>query len=351
MKDLIVRKYKDQNYSVLFNKKTGFFARIEEKGHEEPFWSPTGPELLDVAITNYCEKGCGFCYRQSNIDGKHMSLSDFINLINQAKKIGVLQIALGGGNPNQHPEFINFLKISRDNNIIPSYTTNGNGLTDEILKATKENCGAIALSAYKPYSNLSKIIDKVIKYEIKTNVHFVVSSETIGKAIEWLVSPPEFLSKINALVFLNYKPVNTSPNLNLNSSDLLPIFFELLRRNKYRFKIGFDSCFMSGIVSYLDIKSIFIDSCDSARFSAFISEDMKMFPCSFMINSLNAGNLREKTMLDIWMNDELFVKHRKNISENNCKTCLYEKNCKGGCVFLQNINLCTKENNDKTPNA
>ena len=43
-------------------------------------------------------------------------------------------------------------------------------------------------------------------------------------------------------------------------------------------KIGFDSCSVSGIVEYMNVNKIFMESCEAARFSAFISEDMKMYP-------------------------------------------------------------------------
>lgn len=340
MDDLIVKSYISQGYSILFNKNTGFFARIENKGHEEPFWAENGPELLDISITNYCERRCEFCYRQSHSLGNHMSLFDFQKIITQAREIGVLQVALGGGNPNQHPDFISFLKISKENGIIPSYTTNGDGLTDEILKATKENCGAIAISAYKPYYKLSKIIDRVVGYGIKTNIHFIVSSESIQTAIDWLSYPPMFVENVNAIVFLNYKPINSGTHLNLSNSDKVSIFFNLLKEKRHKFRIGFDSCFISGIVSNLNIKPIYVDSCDSARFSAFISEDLKMFPCSFMINSNDFGDLRKDSLINIWKNSELFNNHRNKILKNSCKSCEYEKECKGGCVFLPSINLC-----------
>ena len=342
MDDLILRKHYDQKYHTLFNKKTGFFARIEEKGIEEPFWAQDGPELLDISITNYCQKGCTFCYRQSNETGKHMSAVDYKYIIEQARDLGVLQIALGGGNPNQHPEFVSFLKIAKENGIVPSYTTNGDGLTDEIFRVTKENCGAIAISAYKPFSKLSRIVERVLQFGIKTNIHFVVSSESIFTVIEWLKSPPKFLDKINALVFLNYKPVNTSSQLNLSGSDQLSLFFDLLKNNRYKFKIGFDSCFMSGIVSNLNIKSVYLDSCDSARFSAFISEDLKMYPCSFMINSGESGDLKKDSLISIWKNNVLFVNHRNKIRNIDCNSCSFKNDCKGGCVFIPNVNLCNK---------
>ncbi len=341
MDDLIVKKYIDQKYSVLFNRKTGFFARIEDKGSDEPFWAENGPELLDISITNYCEKGCVFCYRRSNLHGKHMPILDFHNIIKQAKELGVLQVALGGGNPNQHPDFIRFLEITRENEIIPSYTTNGYGLTDEIMAATKKYCGAIAVSAYNPFKNLFDIINVLVDYGIKTNIHFLVSSDSINTAIDWLNSSPAILNRINAIVFLNYKPVNTSSDYILGGSDQLELFFNLIKNNRYKFKIGFDSCFISGIVSNLKVKSLYIDSCDSARFSAFISEDLRMYPCSFMINDKGYGDLTKDSLINIWKNNGLFNRHRNLIKGNPCSSCSFEQDCKGGCVYLPDINLCS----------
>lgn len=42
-----------------------------------------------------------------------------------------------------------------------------------------------------------------------------------------------------------------------------------------------------------DVKPVFLESCEAARFSAFISEDMIMYPCSFMVNTDMYANLRE----------------------------------------------------------
>lgn len=83
-----------------------------------------------------------------------------------------MQIALGGGNPNQHPNFIQILEQTRKHSIIPSYTTNGQGMTEEIYRATKEFCGALAVSWYAPYLDAKKVISECKKYDIKVNVHF-----------------------------------------------------------------------------------------------------------------------------------------------------------------------------------
>ncbi len=175
--DLVFRNYPEQKYKVLFNQKTGFFARVEEKGTKEIFWAEKGPELLDISITNWCDKGCQFCYRNSNEQGRHISLNEYEFIIQQAYKNNVFQVALGGGNPNQHPQFIEILQMTREKyNIVPSYTTNGRGLTKEILKATKKYCGAVAVSVYKPISETKKALELLKSFDIKVNLHYVLDS-------------------------------------------------------------------------------------------------------------------------------------------------------------------------------
>ena len=41
MNSIVFRNYPDEKYKVLFNQKTGFFARVEEKGTPEVFFAKT----------------------------------------------------------------------------------------------------------------------------------------------------------------------------------------------------------------------------------------------------------------------------------------------------------------------
>ena len=149
----VIHKYPEEHYLTFFDRKTGYFARIEEKGYPEPNWSPKGPELMDISITDWCDRECDFCYRNANKSGKHMNVEDYEKILVQAQEMDVLQIALGGGNPNQHPAFVEILRLTRDKyGIVPSYTTNGRGLNSNILSASRDYCGAVAVSAYEPYS-------------------------------------------------------------------------------------------------------------------------------------------------------------------------------------------------------
>ena len=338
--NIVIRKYPNQHYTTVFNQENGFFLRLEDQGCDEPFWAESGPELLDISITNYCDKNCSFCYRNSSNNGKHMLMQDIQKIICEAEDMGVLQIALGGGNPNQHPNFIEILKLIRGHNIIPSYTSNGDFLTTEILEATEKYCGAIAVSAYPPFDNsFEDKIKKLSKYNIKVNIHFLIKNDTIDLAIKWLKKPPSFLRYINAIIFLNYKPINSSKSLQVNNFHQVSEFFKCVQECK-SLKIGFDSCSISGIVKHMNINSAMIESCEAARFSAFISEDMKMYPCSFMSNSTNYGDLSNCSIKEIWKDNKYFTQYRDAISKNQCKECKHSGLCNGGCQFLPEINFC-----------
>lgn len=346
MSELLIRKFDKSDYTVVFDRKSGAFLRIGQKS-TEPFFNLDTPELLDISITNYCERGCDFCYRSSNTCGKHMDLTEYSRLMKEAQQLGVLQIALGGGNPNQHPDFIKVLETTRNHSIIPSYTTNGQGMTEKIYKATKKFCGALAVSWYPPYTDALEVIQKSKAFDIKVNIHFLLNRYTIKEAM-LLLQNKELLEQINAIIFLNYKPICSSSDLCLRDDNNLSEFLEILKKNKYC-KIGFDSCMISYLTPLIKrIKPETIDFCEAARFSAFISEDSIMYPCSFMCNTNIPGiDLKKTSIQDAWINGDMFQKTRDYLKSPSmqeypilkCKNCDDYDFCHGGCQFFD-INRC-----------
>lgn len=339
---LIFNQYPNQDYKTIFNQKTGLLIRLENKNSVEPFWCEHGPELIDNSITNWCDRECGFCYKASDRTGYHMEISDYRKIINQAAQMKVLQVALGGGNPNQHPGFCDILRLTREEfNIVPSYTTNGRGINTEVLIASKKYCGAVAVSAYEPFEETLIAARKLIDQGIRTNLHFLLTSETISTAIQWLKDPPYTLSRINAIIFLNYKPVGRNPNpgLLLRNSKDVPTFFRLAQE-KYPFKIGFDSCSISGITRFMNVSSIFVERCEASRFSMYISEDMKMYPCSFMVNKIEGVPVTEENISATWRSHVSFTRIRELLRTNNCPKCSVYDTCFGGCPVFKEINIC-----------
>lgn len=340
--NLVVNRYPEQKYRTVFNQDSGFLLRIEDKDTVEPYWCSFGPELMDISITNWCDKGCSWCYKKSTPAGRHLEFDEYENILKQAAQMRVLQIALGGGNPNQHPKFCEILQLTREKyNIIPSYTTNGRGLSEDVLDATKKYCGAVAVSAYEPYQETFAAVQKLLDRGVRTNIHFLLTGESVKTAIEWLENPGQILSQINALIFLNYKPIGRSPNLKLlakNSRDL-DTFFDLVGR-KHSFKIGFDSCSISGIARFMNISPVFIERCEAGRFSMYISEEGRMYPCSFMVDRSQGVQITSDNIQTTWKEQNLFTGIRDSLNHNNCTGCSAREICAGGCPEYPEINIC-----------
>lgn len=345
-----LRRNEKQNYYQIFDNRTGIAGRWSVNG-DEPFWREDGPELLDISITDYCERECDFCYRQAGRQGIFMELSLYEEILRQAEETGVQQIALGGGNPNQHPDFIQFLKMGREHHITTSYTTNGQGMTEGIYRATKLYGGAMAVSWYSPYCDAIKVIEQCGKCGIPVNIHFMLHKEAVSEAMALLRSESIPWHYVSAIIFLNYKPVGQRRYECLKDNEELSIFLE----NAITFrkcKIGFDSCMISWLMAYKkQIAEESIDFCEAGRFSAFISEKGKMYPCSFMCGDEYGGDdIKEKGLLNIWKYGSVFCDIRERLSHPvrrkkqiyQCARCSDYSLCHGGCPEFK-INRCEQE--------
>jgi radical SAM protein with 4Fe4S-binding SPASM domain len=341
-------------YPAIFYKKTGQFIRGDDpKTGADPFLATEMPEMLDISITGKCTgpngTNCDFCYRRATPDGEHMTLENLNKLLDWCKGHFVCQIALGGGNPPLHPQFPEVLRMIHDAGIIPNYTYNGRDLTDEGLWATKAFCGAVAVSHYDHELCMSECA-RLIEAEIKTNIHFVLSNKTIGEAADIIDGSVKMPDGLNAIVFLTHKAVGWGTEddlLDPNSREFKRFIQELRQNGGGRpFKIGFDSCFASALVQVTDIDPVLYDFCEAGRFSAFISEDMKFYPCSFTEDKYEGGidllemekeyiRLQGKSytlnpLAYAWKAGECFEDFRDWLSTKHCE-CEYLSICQGGC--------------------
>ncbi len=298
---------------------------------------------MDISITNWCDKGCSFCYKSSTKLGEPMSLDDYKRVIDQAAEMGTFQVALGGGNPNQHPNFVDILEYTASEGVVPNYTTNGRGLSDEILNATSKYCGAVAVSAYPPYEETAAAVEKLADHGIKTNIHFILDADSINTAIEWLNEPPEYLAGINAIIFLNYKPSGRSvfEEKLLRNSTRLEEFFGLATSSKRKLKVGFDACCVSGVLARTNANTSMVDACDAGRFSMYVSEDLKVYPCSFQSGLAEGDQLDENTaLLDIWTKSRNMEAFRSYFSSDRCGGCCHRAACMNGCPIFDELVVC-----------
>ena len=216
-----MRKFPDKNYWAIFN--DGVTVRFVYDP-AKPILPLDYPEFYDVKVTNTCHGKCSWCYMDSKCDEPHYpdivkKFVDYFKPMDMNQR--PFQIAFGGGNPNDHPEFVKLMEASHEMGIMPNYTTNGMGITPKVVQATYDYCGGVAVSTHRHLepvwreavdllrnsvfygdSQWNKISfrPKMKPENLKVNLHIIVSDkESIQRMVEIY---EEFKDRIDYFVLL-----------------------------------------------------------------------------------------------------------------------------------------------------
>jgi len=117
MKAKRIVSYQNGNYKVIFDLTTGTKVRSTE----DDSFVAAYPESMDIKICDKCNMGCLQCHENSTPDGLCGDIlsESFIDHLNP-----YTELAIGGGNPLEHPDLIPFLKKCKKLKLIPSMTVN-----------------------------------------------------------------------------------------------------------------------------------------------------------------------------------------------------------------------------------
>ena len=344
------------HFKSAFDTETGAYVRtgvLDERGRDtgvDPFMA-SFPHLIDVGVMGHCVHGkTGLCAKagigcyQSGllVEQPNMTVEHFRWIAEQCKG-RCNQLALGGrGDPDQHEHFEELLQISRENNLVPNFTTSGYGLTPALAAICKKYCGAVAVSWYRSVYTLNAI-KMLLDAGVKTNIHYVLGQNSIDEAIRRL-RENDFPAGINAVIFLLHKPAGQGTQANvLSASDprVAEFFAEVDKRHP--FKVGMDSCNVPGAIRFCrSIMPESLDTCEGARYSCYIGADMIMVPCSFDQRKRYQVQLNESTDIEAAWNSAPFEAFRDKMRAA-CQGCEKKALCMGGCPLMPEIVFCDSE--------
>jgi len=135
---LVARK--DGDWWVLFNRQTGAKIRLSFQRSPTPYTKATWPELVDLKITQRCTRNCGLCYQDSGPQGEHADERKLYSIIHMLGSLRVFEVAIGGGEPTEHPTFCKLLSDCRYYGIVPNFSTGSyrwlddEGIRDAVLR-------------------------------------------------------------------------------------------------------------------------------------------------------------------------------------------------------------------------
>lgn len=252
-----IRQFEEHNYRAVFNERTGQTIRIA-LDPRKPIGSLEYPELLDVSFGTKCFANCSFCYTSAIKNGENYG-----NLVEKIEKwFGPMednqrpfQVAIGGGGePTLHPEFAAAVKKFRELGIMPNYTTNGMHLSPEVIEATQEYCGGVAVSCHPHLDRVwKKAVQTLTEARVRTNLHVIVGEP--GSAQRFRDIHAEFSGQVEYFVILPYQAAGRAKELDTRAewfdlfdsllesrpSDIAfgALFYPFILENAERYK-GFD---------------------------------------------------------------------------------------------------------------
>jgi hypothetical protein len=204
------RVRQDGEYLVIYNKDTGNKIRMSDDA-APPYVKASTPELVDLKITDYCEAGCNFCYQSSTKSGKHAPFKQIEKTLDMLREMDVFEVAIGGGEPTEHPEFGAILKAVETRNMTANFTTLSNQWLSNpgIVKAVQQHAKAIGVSCSSAKGlTLVDEINAVVNPRTWKTVK-VMAQHVVGAVPLWVTA--EFISAAFAkeipVLLLGYKEV------------------------------------------------------------------------------------------------------------------------------------------------
>jgi len=233
---------KDGKWWTIFNQKTGAKIRLSFADNPGVYKKSSLPELIDCKITDKCAYRCAFCYMGSTPKGQHADIKDIESFIWSARDMGVFEVALGGGDPILHPDFVDIIECFHSNGVIPNFTTRDTSWikNPKTLESVKKCVGKFAISIDSSY-------DKSIERSYYLASEFGIKDKISFQYIMGITSLQEFeqiLDSVNnirkSITLLGFKNKNRGKTFKLKKYDG---WLDIIRKDKYKnLRVGIDTC-------------------------------------------------------------------------------------------------------------
>lgn len=319
--------------------------------------SLSAPTLADLQLTNQCFMGCPHCYSSSNPQEEHAKLETLKPVLADLANSGVLQIAIGGGDPMLHPQICEVLEHIHSLGMVPNLTLTGQSLTEENLRTLKKTCGAVALSlegVHEKFTARRKLgwthflhtIEKIFQHQIPLVFQVTLSRENIQdleQITSFILEIKKKYGTLYGVIFLAYKPSGRGLFFDQMLSsvafdELYPLLEKSFTTLAQETRVGYDCCLTPGIVKINSELGATheeqLEGCSAARTSIGISSDLKVLPCTFLPEH-RLGDLQTSSLLSIWKNKKS-TRFRQSVlsqfqGQASCQNCEANSSCLGGC--------------------
>ena len=339
--------YFDKNHEFLeiYDRNNDFYLRkVSVKTHEEAFMR-SFPTTLTISIVGGC-KSRDVCYldccagKKEYDSAKDMPFEPFKKIIDEGVSKGLLNIILtGSGDPNDHPDFKEFVLYAKKNRLHITCQTSGATLKEEDAFFFKQNIHKVNFNLLLGNQNSLNALKWLFYQRCKISLNLVVSSLLIDTVSSFLSSGVlEFDETGNLLRFKGENTIGKLQSISLHlqkrkglgtlascvSKDQKDEVIHLVKtlKRKSTIPVVLEPCFQKIFAECIKKKEkqIELPSCECGRYSAFITENLTMIPCEFVNMEQFGESIISKSIESVFLGEK-FSRYREAFI--NCKNCVF----------------------------
>ncbi len=325
------------------------------------------PFMIVWNFTNMCNLRCKHCYQRADRSlPNELSLTEKLAIVEELDRVGVASIALSGGEPTLHPDYLTIVKAAAKRGMYTAIATNGWRFADidEMRKAKEAGLRYVEVSVDSAnprkhdefrgvegsWNRAVKALENAVKLGLSHAMAVTLTRMNVDE-IDDLLDLAESIG-VKRVVFFNFVPTGRAKDI--IDQDLDPIEREKIMRKLYREmkrrkieivttapQYGRVVMQMSGGTEAAPTHFVargdpavtalaeFVGGCGAGRIYAALQPEGTLTPCVFM--PIPVGNLRKTSFWSLWTRHPLFQKLRdRNALKGFCGKCPYRFVC-GGC--------------------
>lgn len=330
---------------------------IKDANNKAPKDYLSAPFRIFYDITYKCNLRCKHCFTESGIQRNlELSLNEKLNLIKQAKELGVPKISIAGGEPFCSEDIYFFIEECNRNNINISITTNGTIFNKEMItQLNKLKISNLTISFdggdeksfdfirgkgtfYKVMNNL-ELLKKCYKgkYSLKTTL-MKNNIEQIEDIIKIGINYKCDIVKFNA-VREDGRAITNKKNILLSQDEYIDTIKSIEKlRTKYSDSIKIKTplnIYCNEDYEYIEELGF---GCFAGKESICVDPLGNIRPCSHYPDEFICGNIKESNLIDIWNNSHILKNFRKFKGNEVCNNCDSYDRCRGGCRYRGYLN-------------
>lgn len=259
------------------------------------------PIIMNIELTDYCPMKCKQCYKKQKYT--NLDWLKFVELVNEAKEIGVKKILLSGGEPLCYPYLFEAISLIHEKHIFVCISSSGFGI-DEIAvkKLKKSNIDIIYLSlngSTKEINNLSRdgydnILQAMInlqKAEVPFRINWVARSDNVDDFPN-LIELCRRYGADGIDVLVNKPTINDTIESQVNNDQLYTLSEICKRESGY---IGVQSCYTELADMVSENKNSFFSGCLAGKASMAVFASGSFSICPHVYSSHIYANI-----MDFW---------------------------------------------------